>query len=113
MMHLKKYRALRNISQEELSKKVDIHVVQLSKYERGLSAPSIKVVERLAEALEISIDELVHGETQNQIEQAVSDKEFISLFKKVQTLSEREKETVKDLLSAFVLKSDLKQKLAS
>jgi hypothetical protein len=68
-------------------------------------------VQRMAEALDVSIDTLVYGK-QNNIDMQVSDKELISLFKKVQLLNNRQKETVKDLLSAFVLKADLKEKLS-
>jgi hypothetical protein len=41
-----------------------------------------------------------------------TDRELLSMFKKVQLLSERQKETVKDFLSSYILTNDLKQKLA-
>jgi hypothetical protein len=46
------------------------------------------------------------------MEADIDDRELVGLFKKVQHLSDRQKETVKDLLSAFVLTQDLKSKLA-
>ena len=42
----------------------------------------------------------------------LSDRDLVSLFGKVELLTDRQKETVKDFLSAFVLKADLTQKLA-
>ena len=110
--NLKKCRTRKGISQEELSKKISIHPVQFSRYERGQSVPSIEVVQKIADALEVSIDQLVYGDQDNKAEQSISDRELLSMFKKVQLLSERQKETVKDFLSSYILKNDLKQKLA-
>lgn len=110
--NLKKCRAKRGISQDELAKKISIHPVQFSRYERGQSAPSIEVVQKIADALEVSIDQLVYGDQDNKAEQSISDRELLSMFQKIQLLNERQKETVKDFLSSYILKSDLKQKLA-
>ncbi len=48
----------------------------------------------------------------NKAEQSISDRELLSMFQKIQLLNERQKETVKDFLSSYILKNDLKQKLA-
>jgi transcriptional regulator with XRE-family HTH domain len=59
--NLKRLRVEKNISQEEMAKKIKVHANHLSRYERGLSAPSIEVVEKMAKLLDVSIDELVFG----------------------------------------------------
>lgn len=87
-----------------------VHVTHLSRYERALSSPSLEVIQKIAEVLDISIDVLVFGH-QNNID-SINDKELVSLFKKVEFLSDKEKEMIKSFLSAFVLKADLTQKLA-
>lgn len=110
--NLKKYRLSKNISQEELAGKVGIHPVQFSRYERGLTSPSIDIVQKIAEALDISIDELVNGSSLNNADKSINDRELLSMFKKVQLLSDNQKDTVKDFLSAYILKNELKQKLA-
>ena len=71
--------------------------------------PSIEVAQRMAEALDVSIDTLVYGK--NNIYPAITDRELTSLFKQTQLLNQKQKETVKDLLSAFILKVDLKGRL--
>ena len=81
-------------------------------YERGLSTPSIEVVQKIAEVLEVSIDELVFGDKDQKIEQSIKDRELITLFKKVELLSDKQKDTVKELLNAFIFQKDLQQKLA-
>ena len=108
--NIKRVRTEKGISQEELGRRISVHPNQLSKYERDQAAPSIDVVQRMAEALEVSIDTLVFGAEQ-KLDASISDRELISLFNGVQLLSDRQKDTVKDFLSAFVLKQDLKEKL--
>jgi len=100
------------MSQDELAKRTNSHAVQFSRYERGLSAPSIEVVQKISEVLDISIDELVFGDKDQKIEQAVKDRELVSLFQKVELLNEKQKETVKELLNAFIFQKDIQQKLA-
>lgn len=110
--NLKKCRLSKNISQEELAGKIGIHPVQFSRYERGQSAPSIDVVQKIAEALDVSIDELVNGTSENNADKVISDRELLSMFKKVQLLNDKQKDTVIEFLSAYVLKNELRQKLA-
>ncbi len=70
------------------------------------------MVQKITDALEVSIDQIVYGDQDNKAEQSISDRELLSMFKKIQLLSERQKETLKDFLSSYILKNDLKQKLA-
>ncbi len=108
--NLKQYRTEKNISQEELAGKIGVHPNHLSRYERGLASPSIDVVQKISEVLDISIDQLVYGKEQN-IDSAINDREMVLLFKKVQYLSAKQKEMIKEFLSSFVLKTELKEKL--
>ena len=70
------------------------------------------MVQKIADALEVSTDQLVYGDQDKKAEQSISDREQLSMFQKIQQPNERQKETVKDFLSSYILKSDLKQKLA-
>ncbi|TCP27968.1 helix-turn-helix protein [Tenacibaculum skagerrakense] len=107
---IKEVRTSKKISQEELSTKVGIHANHLSRYERDVTLPSIEIASKIAKALEVSIDLLVFGK--QDIEDNLQDNELINLFKTVQSFDDDNKKTVKDLISAFILKQELKQKLA-
>ena len=110
--HLKTSRTNKGISQEQLAKVAGVHPNHISRYERGLSSPSIEVAAKIAEALEVSLDKLVFGLQANP-EEAISDRELIALFKKVQHLSSTQQATVKDFLQAFVFKAGVQEQLAS
>lgn len=110
--NLKKCRTNKGISQDELAKKIGIHPVQFSRYERGQSVPSIEVVQKIASVLEISIDILVLGDENTKAKTSLKDRELLSMFSKVQELNNDDQDCVKKLLKAFLFQKDVQQKLA-
>lgn len=52
------YRRLNSMTQEELSKKLNISIQAISKWEQHLSSPDIMLLPIIAETFNISIDEL-------------------------------------------------------
>lgn len=55
---LRQLRRQRDITQEKLAQEADISVEFLSNLERGINAPSFETLERLATALEVSVQDL-------------------------------------------------------
>lgn len=58
--NLTKLRKLHNLSQEELAEKINVSRQTLSKYETGESLPDIEKCRALADALQVSMDDLVN-----------------------------------------------------
>jgi len=88
-----------------------VHVTNLSKYERDKSIPSLEIAEKMSTSLEVSLDELVYGQQNEKARVHIADNELLNLFNKTQQLSDDQKKTVMELLSAFLLKANLKQQL--
>lgn len=59
----------------------------------------------------MSLDELVYGQQNEKDRIKIADNELLNLFNKTQDLSDDQKKIVMDLLSTFLLKSNLKQQL--
>jgi len=76
--NLKHYRKKKRLSQEQLSEKVDISVMHLSKIERGLTFISADLLEKLSENLEISAAHLFCGENQ-----LICDDNVLSIFDRI------------------------------
>ncbi len=110
--NLKQVRTEKGFSQDAFATQIGVHVTNLSKYERNKSVPSLEIADKIANVLEISLDELVHGQPHEQAQSRIADSELLSLFSKTQHLSDSQKQTVIDLLSAFLLKANLKQQLS-
>lgn len=106
---LKTMRTEKGFSQSAFADKIGVHVTNLSKYERNLSVPSLEIAEKMATVLDTTLDELVYGK--QKASNKINDEELLRLFSKTAELNDKQKETVKDLLSAFLLTSNLKQQL--
>lgn len=57
--NVKRLRKLKGISQEELADQAKVHRTYMSDIERGVRNPSIKVVERMGEALGVTASQLL------------------------------------------------------
>lgn len=110
--NLKRFRTEKGFSQEAFASQIGVHVTNLSKYERNKSVPSLEIAEKMATALDMSLDEMVYGQQNEKARIRIADNELLSLFNKTQQLPDDQKKTVVDLLSAFLLKSNLKQQLS-
>lgn len=63
--YIQKLRQEKNLTQNDLAKKLFISDKAISKWERGLCAPDISLLENLAEILDTSVIELLRGERLN------------------------------------------------
>lgn len=98
---LRELRKQKGYTQEDLGKLADVHYVNLSRYERGLSDPSANVVKKLAEALEVSAGFLLEGEPG---ETKVQDAELRQQLEEIERLPEAERAVVKEFLDAFLFR---------
>jgi len=89
------------------------HSTHISRYERKLAAPSIDVVKKIAEALDVSTDTLICGTQDEKVKKSLKDNELLNMFTKMQSLSNKQQDTVEDLISAFILKADLQKNLST
>jgi hypothetical protein len=64
----------------------------------------------LANELDVTANFLMDGSMDDKAQSSISDKELLSQFQKVSLLSNDRKAVVKELLEAFLLKSDLQQR---
>ena len=68
MKGLRAIRKRKGITQEALGALTGIEPNTLSRYERGTLSPSAKAVMRIAEALNVSVDELLNGPASQEFE---------------------------------------------
>jgi len=57
--HLRHTRRVKDLTQEELAEKLDVTVGWVSRIERGTKLPNLKLLFRIAKALQISLNELL------------------------------------------------------
>ena len=57
---LRQQRALARLSVRQMARQANVSNAYLSQIERGLHAPSLRVMRALADALEVPVEDLVH-----------------------------------------------------
>jgi transcriptional regulator with XRE-family HTH domain len=107
---IKEARVKKGLSQSQLAKAIGVHVTNISRYERGENRPTSDVLTKLANELDVTADFLMDGSMDDKAQSSISDKELLTQFQKVSLLSNDRKAIVKELLEAFLLKSDLQQR---
>ena len=110
--NLKKIRIAKSISQGKLAELMSIHATHISRYERNLTIPSIDVVKKLADLLEVSTDDLVYGNTEEKASKKIQDSELLNIFSKAQNLDPQDKDCIKSLLKAFIFQKEMQRQLA-
>ena len=105
---LRSLRKQKNLSQTELGKLAELHYTHIGRFERGASRPSSDTLKRLADALNVTSDYLLEGETDNIAAKArFEDRELLRQFQEVEKLPEDDKHVIKKLLDAFLTKKQL------
>ena len=99
---LRKARLDRDLSQQELAGYAGVQANQISRYEKGLSQPTAEKLHRMAEALEVSADFLMNGETTNAARANLEDQELLKLFQKAGELTPENKTMLKRFVNMLL-----------
>ena len=94
-------RKIKNWSQSQLAKNIEVSREIIGRYERNDATPSIEVAKRLADALEVSLDYLV-GNTEQKIDKTTRNK-----IQEINKLNADDKKMVYAFLDAFITKTKL------
>jgi transcriptional regulator with XRE-family HTH domain len=95
-------RKARGLTQYALADAVGIAVLQIRRYEGGSSQPTLDVIRRLSIALGVSADAVVFYENERGPED-----DFRYQFETVSRMSEHEREVVREVLDALIIKNQV------
>lgn len=97
-------RKQRELTQQALAERADIHVTQIRRYEAGTSAPTLDALRNLAIALNITTDSLVFDPT----ERGPSDDLALHL-EAIEQLDPDDQHTIRSLIEAILLRHDTRR----
>ncbi|TRX50875.1 helix-turn-helix transcriptional regulator [Fulvivirga sp. M361] len=110
--NLKEARTEKVVSQGQLADMMGIHPIHISRYERNQTVPSIDVLKKMADLLEVSTDIFVYGSQEEKAKGKIQDAELLTMFTKAQPLSEEDRQSIKAMLKAFIFQRDLQKQLS-
>jgi len=108
---LKKIRKNKNVSQIELSEKIGISPNHFSRLETGKYMPSIPVLVKIAQALEVTIDYLVNGMDEDIPEIQIKNKSLLEKVKLIDNLDEEDQRAIIRIIDSMLTKTKMKSLL--
>lgn len=93
-----------SLTQQELAEKAHVHISHVQRIEAGTSQPTVDVVRRLAEALQVSIDMLVFSKPSQEAETRLSDTELLHQFTEIEKFPDTDKQALKTIIAAMIVK---------
>jgi transcriptional regulator with XRE-family HTH domain len=112
---LRKIREDRFVSQRELAKAIRIEVAQISRYERGLSLPSVETLADLVRFLRVDLGTLVFGTAEKAGTSngpPIEDISLLERFRELEKLKRKDRETVIELIDAWISSRQLEEVFA-
>jgi transcriptional regulator with XRE-family HTH domain len=98
-------------TQEELAKKLEVHVVDISRWERDKNRPQPRHLEKLAQVLEVPLEELKEANGRATAAARVRDPELLRQFELAQELDEEDRILLTRFLQALVTKKRMEKVL--
>lgn len=106
-------RKQKGLTQNELAERVDILKAQMSRYvAKGVNPPA-NLLAKMADELGVSMDYLLHGNTDDKAASSLSHAEVIQQYKEVDQLPAEERNTVIKVISALLRDYKTRQAYAS
>jgi transcriptional regulator with XRE-family HTH domain len=108
---IRQLRKERGFSQSLLEKRSGVNAKLLSKYETGRIIPTADTLRKIAEGLEISADYLLFDNVPKNGLSPLKDLELFELFKEVESMDAKNKDMIKNLINAVLIKNKVQQAL--
>lgn len=102
---IKKLRIQKSLSQLDLAKKINVDNQQVCKYEHGKILPAAETLIKLSKALGVTIDYILLGELKGEAANRLHDKKLLELFTDSEHLPENDKNIIKGVVSALIVKN--------
>lgn len=108
---IKQLRKEKGFSQIILEQKSGVNSKLLSKYENDRIIPTADTLKKIAEGLEISADYLLFENVPKNGLSPLKDLELFELFKEVEDMSQENKNMIKNLIGAVIIKNKVQDVL--
>jgi transcriptional regulator with XRE-family HTH domain len=84
--------------------KADVHISHVQRIEAGTSQPTVDVLKRLAESLNVSLDMLVFSKLSEEAKTRIADAQLLEQFTAIETFPETDKQALKTIIAAMIVK---------
>ena len=107
-----RFRKQKGWTQQELADKLDMHVGQIKRYEKGSSTPSLEALKKMSLLFGTSIDDIAFNDGEGVASRRL-DPELLERFEQINTLPEKEREAIKIILDSVVANYKMRELVQS
>ncbi len=109
---IQELRKLKELTQAEVAKKIGISLTQMARYEIKGVQPPAGVLSKMANVFGTTVDYLVNGATEEKAKASLKDAELLNQFRAIEKLPKEKQSIVKDLIDAYLFRTNIQQQLA-
>ncbi len=102
---IRKLRKERNLTQAQLGELAGVDIHNVTRYENGRVRPRAKLLQRFANALGVSVEELQAEEPVSQL--GIRDPELLDQFRQIDRLNDSDKAALKRIIQAVIIKNQV------
>ena len=99
---IQELRKQQKFSQTELAGKINVSKSQMIRYENKGVQPPADTLNKLAEIFNTSVDFLLNGNTDEKAKATLKSAKLLQRFKEVESLPERERTVILEVLGAYL-----------
>lgn len=107
-----KFRKQKGWTQQELADKLEMHVGQIKRYEKGSSTPSLEALKKMSLLFGTSTDDIAFNDGEGVASRRLYP-ELLERFEQINTLPEKEREAVKIVLDSVVANYKMRELVQS
>jgi transcriptional regulator with XRE-family HTH domain len=98
-----------NMTVVELCDKTKVSKAQMNRYVNHGSQPQGDILNKISSALGTSVDYLLNGKTDEKAKAVLKNVELLNQFKAVESMPDKDKNIVTELISAFIAKRQIQK----
>ena len=106
--NIKRLREQKNLSQKELAGMIEVNPAQYGRVENNKVEPTLRTLLKIANALEVTLDDLVNPKDNPFQDVQVKDKSLMSKVQLIDQLPDEEKNTVLKVIDMALTKMKMK-----
>jgi transcriptional regulator with XRE-family HTH domain len=107
---LKKLRKDKNLSQQDLADKLDVHYTHLNRMENGHAQPSYEVIKKIIEIFEVD-PAFLFNENEDSSEPSIKNKNLAERLKLIDSLTLEDQNAITHVIDSMLTKQKMKRVL--
>lgn len=105
---LRKLRKERDWTQQQLAEKLGVHGRDITRWEKNKVKPRATTLAKLAEVFDVTVEELTLDNGSLRLDTVIPDPELLTQFQAVSQFSEEERNALKILIQAMIIKNQMR-----